>query len=234
MKVSCNEGIASHVGPESCGEDRKVLIEALTGESAGRVWSLENVTLWGADDFASCGRQQRSVRYGEGRTHPTWSKTPCTHRSISRGSREIQVLARHVAGPRRESERSTTAMNGPWKSDEPIVPAKLANNRCCKADQQRAEPGGGKGLGRGERGRRRLPPCWSSKTDRSDPVPSRGGSTPLRRSAPCAGAGTASKSARILPARYHPRQEPGAVVPLAGICAGGGGQPPSLPRLQLF
>ena len=92
MKVSCNEGVASHVGPESCGDDCKVVIEALTGESAGRVWSLENVTLWGADDFASCGRQQRSVRYGEGRTHPTWSKTPCTHGSISRGSREIPGL----------------------------------------------------------------------------------------------------------------------------------------------
>jgi hypothetical protein len=30
--------------------------------------------------------------------------------------------------------------------------------------------------------------------------------------------------------RDDPRQEPGAVVPLAGICAGGGGRPPSLPR----
>jgi hypothetical protein len=43
MKVSCDEGIASHVGPESCGDDRKVILEALTGESAGRVLSLENV-----------------------------------------------------------------------------------------------------------------------------------------------------------------------------------------------
>ena len=30
--------------------------------------------------------------------------------------------------------------------------------------------------------------------------------------------------------RQDPRQEPGAVVPLAGICAGGAGQPASLPR----
>ena len=30
--------------------------------------------------------------------------------------------------------------------------------------------------------------------------------------------------------RYHSRQEPGAVVPHAGICAGGSGQPESLPR----
>ena len=29
--------------------------------------------------------------------------------------------------------------------------------------------------------------------------------------------------------RDHPRQEPGAVIPPAGIRAGGGGQPPSLP-----
>jgi hypothetical protein len=30
--------------------------------------------------------------------------------------------------------------------------------------------------------------------------------------------------------RHDPRQEPGAVVPLAGICAGGGEQSPSVPR----
>ena len=30
MKVSCDEGVASHVGPESCGDDRKVVTEALT------------------------------------------------------------------------------------------------------------------------------------------------------------------------------------------------------------
>ena len=33
--------------------------------------------------------------------------------------------------------------------------------------------------------------------------------------------------------RHDPRQEPGAVVPLAGIRAGGGGQPPSLPRQSI-
>jgi hypothetical protein len=43
MKVSCDEGVASHVGPESCGDDRKVIVEALAGEGAGRVLSLENV-----------------------------------------------------------------------------------------------------------------------------------------------------------------------------------------------
>jgi hypothetical protein len=35
---------------------------------------------------------------------------------------------------------------------------------------------------------------------------------------------------RFAAGAFDPRQEPGAVVPLAGIRAGGGGQPPSLPR----
>ena len=85
MKVSCNEGIASHVGPESCGDDCKVVIEALTGESAGRVLSLENVIFWGADAVLSGGRPQRPIHPREDRPHPTWSQTPRTHRSISLG-----------------------------------------------------------------------------------------------------------------------------------------------------
>jgi len=104
MKVSYDEGVASHVGPESCVDDRKVMDEALTGESAGRVLSLENVMLRGADAVLSGGRQQRSIRHREDRPHPAWSETPRTHPSISQGrpglpfgSREIPDLAWAVA-----------------------------------------------------------------------------------------------------------------------------------------
>jgi|SRR5580658_852879 hypothetical protein len=100
MKVSCNEGEASHVGPESCGDDRKVLIEALTGESAGRVLSLENLMLRSADAVMTGGRQQRMPRYREGQPHSAWSETPCTHRSILRGSREIPGSAPTAVGVR--------------------------------------------------------------------------------------------------------------------------------------
>lgn len=62
MKVSCDEGVASHVGPESCGPVREGMLEALTGEDAGRVSSLENVILWDADAVLTCGRQQRLIR----------------------------------------------------------------------------------------------------------------------------------------------------------------------------
>ena len=41
MRVPYDEGLASHIGPESCVGDREGAGEALTGESAGRVLSRE-------------------------------------------------------------------------------------------------------------------------------------------------------------------------------------------------
>jgi len=37
MKESYGEGLANHIGPESCGGDSNGVAEALTGERAGRV-----------------------------------------------------------------------------------------------------------------------------------------------------------------------------------------------------
>ncbi len=41
MKESYDEGVASHIGPESCAVVRKDKGEALTGVRAGRVWNRE-------------------------------------------------------------------------------------------------------------------------------------------------------------------------------------------------
>jgi hypothetical protein len=52
MRESYNEGLASHIGPESCASACKGGGEALTGVRAGRVWSREILfnfrvlTLW--------------------------------------------------------------------------------------------------------------------------------------------------------------------------------------------
>jgi len=43
MKESYDEGVANHIGPESCAGDRKGLSEALTGVRAGRLLSREMV-----------------------------------------------------------------------------------------------------------------------------------------------------------------------------------------------
>src|SRR3989304_4561405 len=49
MKLSHDEGIASHIGPESWAFVCKNKGEALTGERAGRVWSREDPRVQGAD-----------------------------------------------------------------------------------------------------------------------------------------------------------------------------------------
>jgi hypothetical protein len=41
MKKSYERGVATHIGPESCGAARKGGVEALTGERAGRVDGLK-------------------------------------------------------------------------------------------------------------------------------------------------------------------------------------------------
>ncbi len=41
MKESYAKGLAAHNGPESCGDARKGVVEALTGVRAGRVFSRE-------------------------------------------------------------------------------------------------------------------------------------------------------------------------------------------------
>ena len=127
MKVSCNEGVASHVGPESCGDDRKVVVEALTGESAGRVLSLENLIAPECRRRPDGRKATVIVPPCKGQSHSAWSKTPCMHRSTSRGSREIPRLAWHTPGPRFEPLWGTRAMHGLGKSDGFVVPAKSSN-----------------------------------------------------------------------------------------------------------
>ena len=89
MQVSCDEGVASHVDPESCGDDRKVVVEALTGERAGRVFSRVRQLLRDADAVRRCGRLHRVHRYREVCQSPARSQTPCTYADTLRGNREI-------------------------------------------------------------------------------------------------------------------------------------------------
>jgi hypothetical protein len=73
MKVSYDEGVASHVGPESCVAVREGVSEALTGERAGRVLSLENLILRSADVVPTDGRQQRRVHLTVHHTAETYA-----------------------------------------------------------------------------------------------------------------------------------------------------------------
>ena len=46
MRVPCDEGVAIHIGPESCAGAREGLCEALTGERIGQPLSRESFLFW--------------------------------------------------------------------------------------------------------------------------------------------------------------------------------------------
>ena len=89
MKKSYEGGLATHIGPESCGAARKGSGEALTGERAGRVFSRVSFFLRDADAVRRSGRHNRVHRYREVCQSPARSETPCTYADTSRGNREI-------------------------------------------------------------------------------------------------------------------------------------------------
>src|SRR6266481_2447669 len=82
-------GLATHIGPESCGAIRKNGVEALTGERAGRVFSRVRTFLRDADAVRRSGRLHRVRRYREVCQSPARSETPSTYADTSRGNREI-------------------------------------------------------------------------------------------------------------------------------------------------
>jgi RNA-directed DNA polymerase len=89
MEKSYGKGLATHTGPESCGAACEGSVEALTGESAGRVFSRERNSLRDADAVRRSGRPHPRHPYREVLRDPARSEAPCTHRSTSHGNREI-------------------------------------------------------------------------------------------------------------------------------------------------
>ena len=110
MKVSYNQGLASQVDSESCVGVCKDIGEALTGEDAGRVLSLENVFIRSADDLrplegntgriviARIARTPRGLR-PHARTRAPHRRVPSLRyrrQDLRFGSREIPGLATMV------------------------------------------------------------------------------------------------------------------------------------------
>jgi hypothetical protein len=89
MQKSYESGLATHIGPESCGAARKGSVEALTGGRAGRVFSRVRQLLRDADAVRRSGRPHRVHRYREVCQSPARSETPCTYADTSLGNREI-------------------------------------------------------------------------------------------------------------------------------------------------
>src|ERR1700686_3659558 len=97
MKESYESGVATHIGPESCGAACKGGVEALTGERSGRELSRVRTTLRDAGVLEVGGRQNRAHRYREVCQSPARSETPCTYGNTLRGNREIPGPPRAAA-----------------------------------------------------------------------------------------------------------------------------------------
>ena len=96
------EGVATHIGPESCVVVREDGGEALTGERAGQPLSRENrESLSGADAVERGGRQHPMPRQRERQTDPARSQTLRMHERILHGNREIPPSSGRGRGPDR-------------------------------------------------------------------------------------------------------------------------------------
>ena len=88
MRESYNEGLANHIGPESCADHGNMVSEALTGGSAGWVLSPVIDISPSADALQMCRRQHFIDRNGEGDEGSAGSETPCMHGNFLGGNRE--------------------------------------------------------------------------------------------------------------------------------------------------
>ena len=103
-------------------------------------------------------------------------------------------------GRSRKAKGRTLDMNGHGESDRPVVLAKPPN----KAESKAAEVVEGRGLANGNANRKAAVRTLSRGTATID-------------------RGAYERQRKSTPHRHHRRQEPSAVVPHAGICAGGPG-----------
>jgi len=87
------EGVATHIGSESCAANCKGGGEALTGERAGQPLSRERTKNPGADAVERSGRPYRASRQRERRPDLARSQTLRMHGRILHGNREIPPLS---------------------------------------------------------------------------------------------------------------------------------------------
>ena len=91
MKKPHESGLATHIGPESCGAARKGGVEALTGERAGPVFTRVGSLLRDTDAGRKSGRLHLVHRYPEVHQSPAQSETPCAYGDTSRGNRLLWI-----------------------------------------------------------------------------------------------------------------------------------------------
>ena len=131
MRVPYDEGLATHIGPESCACSCKAVSEALTGESTGQVLSRERSRILGRRRCLTNRKTKQNTPLSQG---VFWSRVvldPVHVRKLS--AREpgdpMSGLGGWRQGPRCESQGRTAAMNGRGKSDRSICTLEAAEQK---------------------------------------------------------------------------------------------------------
>src|SRR5262249_14415910 len=129
MKESHGKGPASHPDPESCGDGREAVGEALTGAHAGQPSSCEIRSSGVPTLFLEAEGNTGASAKGEPATDPAQSKTLCMRGNSSHGNREVPLAPAGdgAAGRPEKAHCRTTGMYAGGKSDGRIVPEKPPN-----------------------------------------------------------------------------------------------------------
>ncbi len=129
MKELHRKGLASHSDPESCGDVREDIVEALTGAHASRVSSCEIKYIGSADAVLVVARNIDSNIKGKILLNSPQSQTPCEHGTFLHGNRETSQVAEMETYSVRSKQKQIRKFGvyACEESDISIVPEKPSN-----------------------------------------------------------------------------------------------------------
>jgi hypothetical protein len=165
MKVSYNEDLASHIGPEPCVYNRKGVREALAGGRAGQVLSRESRLTSGCRRRQNVRKATRNTSISREMLRSRVVEDPVHVRKLSAREPGGPLSGRRGwrYGPRCESQGKTTAMNRHRKSDRPICTGEAVEQKRVRLPL--AEIVEGRGLTKGNLFQRNK--FWTQHQERS-------------------------------------------------------------------
>src|SRR6266567_2882752 len=128
MKVQHGKDVASHSGPESCGDAREGVIEALTGETGGSAIEPRNQDFGTPTQLSDAEGKTNQDASGESWDGPARSETLHTPGSFLHRSWEISAApGATTPGSSGKAKCHTTEPSAAEKSDAFILPGKPSN-----------------------------------------------------------------------------------------------------------
>ena len=131
MKEPHRKELATHPGPESCADDRKVGREALTGERAGQVSSCEIKRSRVLTPLSEAEGNIGEAVIGKVSPNSAQSQTLSMPGHLLHENREIPGVSVAPMATERSGKANghTPDMNAPGKSDSGVVLMNLSNKR---------------------------------------------------------------------------------------------------------